>query len=206
MKSYFHSNLKYLRTKKNMEQLELAQLLGRKSASSVSEWEKGMYTPKSGVLSDIAKIFSVSLSDLMDKDLANESFNPSPTFVKIPVIGKIACGDPVDCEENIEDYIYELAEGLPAGKLYSLIADGNSMSPTIASGSKVVIKKQETVDDGQIAAVRFRETNEITLKRVRRQGNVMLLIPDNRDYETIIVTHDNPADIVGRAIRVTADL
>ena len=56
-----------------MEQLELAQLLGRKSASSVSEWERGTYTPKAGVLSDIARIFNVSLSDLMNKDLTDEA-------------------------------------------------------------------------------------------------------------------------------------
>lgn len=45
MKNYFSSNLRFLREKRGMEQLELAQLLGRKSASSVSEWEKGTYTP-----------------------------------------------------------------------------------------------------------------------------------------------------------------
>lgn len=56
-----------------MEQLELANLLGRKSSSSISEWEKGRYTPKSGILSDIASIFNVSLSDLMETDLTTLS-------------------------------------------------------------------------------------------------------------------------------------
>ncbi|XHV37769.1 helix-turn-helix transcriptional regulator [Streptococcus dysgalactiae subsp. equisimilis] len=72
-KTFFASNLKYLRLKKNMEQLELANLLGRKSSSSISEWEKGKYTPKSGLLSDIAAIFDVTLTDLMEKDLTLES-------------------------------------------------------------------------------------------------------------------------------------
>ncbi|HER4029833.1 TPA: helix-turn-helix transcriptional regulator, partial [Streptococcus pyogenes] len=67
------SNLKYLRLKKNMEQLELANLLGRKSSSSISEWEKGKYTPKSGLLSDIAAIFDVSLTALMEEDLTLEN-------------------------------------------------------------------------------------------------------------------------------------
>lgn len=56
-----------------MEQLELANLLGRKSSSSISEWERGKYTPKSGLLSDIAAIFNVSLTDLMEKDLTLEN-------------------------------------------------------------------------------------------------------------------------------------
>ncbi|HEP6493999.1 TPA: helix-turn-helix transcriptional regulator [Streptococcus pyogenes] len=72
-KTFFASNLKYLRLKKNMEQLELANLLGRKSSSSISEREKGKYTPKSGLLSDIAAIFDVSLTALMEEDLTLES-------------------------------------------------------------------------------------------------------------------------------------
>lgn len=72
-KTFFATNLKYLRLKRNMEQLELSNLLGRKSSSSISEWERGKYTPKSGLLSDIAAIFNVSLTDLMEKDLTLEN-------------------------------------------------------------------------------------------------------------------------------------
>ena len=71
--NYFAINLKYLRQKNNMEQLELANLLGRKSSSSVSEWEKGKYTPNAGVLNDIAKIFSIPLSKLMNENLSEQS-------------------------------------------------------------------------------------------------------------------------------------
>lgn len=71
-KNYFASNLKFLRQKYQMEQLDLASRLGRKSSSSISEWERGKYTPKAGVLNDIAKIFNVSLSDLMSQDLSTD--------------------------------------------------------------------------------------------------------------------------------------
>ena len=69
----FSTNLKYLRNKSGMDQLTLANKLGRKSVSSVSEWEKGKYTPKVGVLADIAHIFNVSLEDLMNTDLRKEN-------------------------------------------------------------------------------------------------------------------------------------
>ena len=69
----FAQNLKYLRTKSNMEQFELAQKLGRKSSSSISEWESGRYTPKIGILNDIAEIFQISIYDLMNTDLSNNS-------------------------------------------------------------------------------------------------------------------------------------
>lgn len=66
----FSKNLKYLRESRNMEQLELAKKLGKKSSSTISEWENGKYTPRIGVLNDIAEIFNISISDLMNSDLS----------------------------------------------------------------------------------------------------------------------------------------
>lgn len=68
----FSKNLNYLRSKHGMEQLDLALALGRKSSSSVSEWERGKYTPKIKTLAEIANIFNVDLDDLMNKDLSKE--------------------------------------------------------------------------------------------------------------------------------------
>ncbi|MBO1213814.1 MULTISPECIES: helix-turn-helix transcriptional regulator [Staphylococcus] len=68
----FSQNLKYLRNKHNMEQIDLAHKLGRKSASSISEWEKGKYTPKMQTLVEIASIFNVNIDDLMGEDLSSD--------------------------------------------------------------------------------------------------------------------------------------
>ena len=68
----FSKNLSYLRNKHGMEQLDLALALGRKSPSSISEWERGKYTPKIKTLAEIATIFNVDLDDLMNKDLTRE--------------------------------------------------------------------------------------------------------------------------------------
>ncbi|HFI0419409.1 TPA: helix-turn-helix domain-containing protein [Streptococcus suis] len=77
-KNYFASNLKLLRQKHGMEQIDLANRLGRKSSSSISEWERGKYTPKAGVLNDIAKIFNISLSELMSTDLSIPEATSTP--------------------------------------------------------------------------------------------------------------------------------
>ena len=69
----FAQNLRYLRESHNMEQIELAERLGKKSSSTISEWEKGKYTPRIGVLNDISEIFNVSISDLMNIDLSIQS-------------------------------------------------------------------------------------------------------------------------------------
>lgn len=61
-----------------MEQIDLAHKLGKKSASSISEWEKGKYTPKIKTLNDIASIFNVTINDLMSVDLSSESEQEQP--------------------------------------------------------------------------------------------------------------------------------
>lgn len=208
IETYFSRNLKYLRELKNVEQLELAQLLGRKSASSVSEWEKGTYTPKSGTLSDIARIFNVNLESLMNSDLTRPSnlIEVSQRTVRIPVLGPIACGDPILVEENYEDYRTVLAEGLPAGRLVYLEAKGDSMYPTIPNGSMVMIREQADVENGEIAAVTFNGNTEATLKRVKKQGGMIVLMPDNPSHEPIFITADNPVKIIGKAVKLEQDL
>ncbi len=210
MNNVFGKNLRHLRVKKGLEQLELAQLLGRKSSSSVSEWEKGRYTPKSGTLSDIAKIFNVSLQDLMNENLTEETpvnmIPASPKTVQVPILGVIACGDPIIAEENISGYRNESPDNLPAGNVYYVEAKGNSMEPTIPDGSYVLIREQPDVEYGQIAAVIMNDDSEVTLKRIKKQGDLIMLVPDNSDHEPYIVTESNPARILGRAVQFTQDL
>lgn len=69
--NYFSSNLRFLRQREGLDQVDLAKKLGRKSSASISEWEKGKYAPKASVLAEIATIFDVSLSELLMVDLAN---------------------------------------------------------------------------------------------------------------------------------------
>ena len=69
--NYFSSNLKFLRQREGLGQVDLAKKLGRKSSASISEWEKGKYTPKASVLAERTTIFNVSLSELLMVDLAS---------------------------------------------------------------------------------------------------------------------------------------
>lgn len=208
--NYFAKNLKYLREKHGMEQIDLAVKLGRKSASTISEWEKGKYTPKSGTLSDIAELFGVSLSDLMQKDLTikqpSNVIDVEPDFVKIPILGNIACGSPIFAAENFEGYTYETSDSLPTGNVFALIAKGDSMEPTIPNGAIVLIRKQPDVENGEIAAVRINEDSEVTLKRVKKENGSIWLIPDNPKHPFIQITNDNPATIIGKAISYKVNL
>lgn len=208
----FAKNLKYLRAKRGIEQIELARMLGKKSGSSISSWESGTYTPKIGTLAKIADIFNVDLDDLMNIDLSDTS---TPTnlipisrasIVSIPILGTIKCGQPILAEENITGYRDELSDRLPSGNLFYLRSQGDSMLPTIPEGSLVLIREQPTVEYGEVAAVLVNGDTEATLKRVKKQGDIVMLIADNPDYPPYVITKDNPARIIGKAVLVSTEL
>lgn len=208
----FAKNLKYLRAKRGIEQIELARMLGKKSGSSISSWESGTYTPKIGTLAKIADIFNVDLDDLMNIDLSDTS---TPTnlipisrasIVSIPILGTIKCGQPILAEENITGYREELSDRLPSGNLFYLRSQGDSMLPTIPEGSLVLIREQPTVEYGEVAAVLVNGDTEATLKRVKKQGDIVMLIADNPDYQPYVITKDNPARIIGKAVLVSTEL
>lgn len=126
--------------------------------------------------------------------------------IPIPILGTIACGNPIYAKENFSGYRYESPDNLPSGSLYYLEAKGDSMEPTIPNGSYVLIREQPEVEYGEIAAVLVNGDTEATLKRIKKQGEFTMLVPDNRSYNPIIVDEKNPVRIIGKAIRYTRDL
>lgn len=207
----FSNNLKYLRNKFNLEQQELAEELGRKSGSTVSDWERGKFIPRIGTLNQLAERFNISVNDLMKTDLTKHTpIAPNmievKEMVKIPVIGTIACGDPIDAIENISEYRTVPKDNIPHGELFFLETSGDSMEPKIPDGSYVLCRKQEDVENGEIAAVLVNGDEETTLKKVIKQGETILLQALNEKYAPYIITKDNPARIVGKALKVEVEL
>lgn len=128
------------------------------------------------------------------------------SIVSIPILGTIKCGQPILAEDNITGYREELSDRLPSGNLFYLKSQGDSMVPTIPEGSLVLIREQPTVEYGEVAAVLVNGDTEATLKRVKKQGDIVMLIADNPDYPPYVITDDNPARIIGKAVQVSVDL
>lgn len=192
-----------LRRQRKMSISEVARKVGM-SKSTVSQYFNGKLQFPLNHAHKFAKAVGTTTDDLLGINLSGVT--TVTRLVKIPLLGAIACGDPILAEDNIERYLSEPAEYLPTGKLFYLRAKGKSMEPTIKDGSLVLIRQQPDVEDGEIAAVLFTEDNEATLKRIKRAGQTVILMPDNRDFEAIVATDDNPVRILGKAVRVTTDL
>lgn len=204
MKEILVENLDLHLAKKGLNQTDMARDLGFPE-TTVSNWMKGETYPRPDRLQMMADYFKVRRSDLTEQVPTN-LIQLSQRTVKIPVLGEIACGDPILVEANYEDYRTVLAENLPPGDLVYLQAKGDSMHPTIPDGSMVLIRIQEEVENGEIAAITFNINAYATLKRVKKQNGIIILMPDNPAHEPIVVTRDNPVRIIGKAIRSEQEL
>lgn len=201
--------IKKARLDRGLTLLEVAERLG-KTEATIQRYESGnIKNLKNDTIEDLASVLNVSPAYLMGWDtdfIPTNIISLSPTTVKIPVLGKIACGDPITAEENLIGYRYESPDFLPSGKLIYLQAKGDSMEPTIPNGSYVLIREQPDVENGEIAAVLVNGDTEATLKRVKKQDDTVFLMPDNPRHDPYVVTANNPARIIGKAIRFTQDL
>ena len=181
--------------------------------SAMSQYMSGKFKPKQTRTYLIAKALNVSEAWLMgfddvsmDRDTEAENsdlthiknIEPMPTMVKVPLLGTIACGEPILAEENIEDYINmpEKTKGT-----FALRCKGDSMiNARIFDGDIVFIRDQPEVENGEIAAVLIED--EATLKRVYKTENSIELRPENPTYKPMVFYNENINNIkiLGKAV------
>ena len=151
----------------------------------------------------MAQFFNVDIDYFFNESQPSNASSLPKNVACIPVIGTIACGDPIDADENIVDYI-NVPEPIPADA-FALVCEGNSMEPSIMDGDKVVIEPTPDVEDGQVAAVLVDDQTKATLKRIKHIGDSIWLMPDNRDYDPIVLDAQHPGRIIGKAIKLMRD-
>lgn len=124
-------------------------------------------------------------------------FEPLPEMESVPLVGRIACGQPITAEENLEGYV-----SIPAAwrATFTLQCEGDSMEPTIHDGDLVAIRKDVQIENGQIAAVRIGD--EATLKHLYFHEDYIELRPENPVYSSIIRRKEemNDVTIEGKAV------
>jgi len=189
--------IRALREKRGMSQEALALKLGYKDRSSIAKIESGKVDLSQSKLTELCNIFSVGIHDLL-------GVAPMPRQRRIPILGTIACGAPILAQEHIEGYT-TVPEEIHAD--FALVCKGDSMvGARIFDGDTVYIRRQETVENGQIAAVLI--DGEATLKRVRHFGDRISLEPENPMYRPIILWGEemNRVTILGKAVAFTAQI
>lgn len=150
----------------------------------ISRYETEQRTPKITIAQEYANILGVPLQNLIDNNVdfpLATNIIPMPEMKAIPLVGNIACGEPILAEENIEGYVKAPAycEGS-----FALRCKGDSMTGArIMDGNIVIIRQQSDIDDGEIAAVLIED--EATLKRVYKMPGRLVLRAENPRYAPI---------------------
>lgn len=183
VKKIFAKNIHKLRKNKNLTQKELGEAL-ELGKTTISQWESAQKLPNAGSIEKIAHFFNVPKSTLFEE--GNTQFSSYGHVLNLPVVGKISCGNGVIAYEEIENYEPTPEEWADGGEYFYLIAQGDSMSGArIHNGDLLLIRRQEEVEDGEIAAVLVNE--DVFLKRVYKQEDGSLILQsENPMYGPIV--------------------
>lgn len=216
--SKFSERFKLLRKERGLSQAALATELGF-TKSSVNMYERGDREPGLESLETIADFFNVDMDYLLGKsDVPNrflytsasdaesgalpDNIIPMPKTYKVPLLGTIACGEPILAAENIEDDV-DIPEHIHAD--FALRCKGDSMiNARIHDGDIVYIRQQPAVNNGEIAAVLIGD--EATLKRVYVYEDHVVLQPENPAYEPLVYFGETMSTvrILGKAVGFTS--
>lgn len=192
--------LREQREKKQMTQSELGKMLGVERAT-VSRYETGDREPDSEVIRRLAGFFGVSVDYLLGQTddprpaqkireqqaeylahlLGDQLVSPDE-MTELPIIGRIAAGEPIYADQNIEGKEMVLKTDIAGGEYFWLRVRGDSMADKIADGDLVLVRKQTTLENGQIGVVLV-NGDEATIKRVYLNGDQCMLVPDNATYQ-----------------------
>lgn len=202
----FKERLERALSERNMSPAELSRRAGV-GEGAISQYRKGAYKASQRNLEKIATALGVSVSWLMGSDVtapAASNIEPMPTMQKIPLLGTIACGEPILAADNIEDEV-DIPEHIRAD--FALRCKGDSMiNARIFDGDIVYIRQQQEVNNGQIAAVLIGD--EATLKRVYYYPGRLELRPENPTFPVLQYEGSEleNVQIIGLAVAFTSNV
>lgn len=210
------------RRKNNLTMEEFAKLIGRTKAY-VSMLEKNKNSrsgkeiaPSAETLKSVADVFGITIDELLkmlDGDQLIKLNNFTPPRVKgvrIPILGKVVAGVPLEAIEDIEGY-EEITPAMAAkGEYFALRVRGKSMEPFMLDGDIVIVRKQEAADSGDIVIVLV-NGDEATVKEIKIHEDGLMLIGKNvavysPHFYNQKQIEDLPVKIIGKVVEVRRSL
>lgn len=208
-----YKRIRARREELGISQEELAKRMGYKSRSSINKIEKGENDIPQSKIVAFAQALRTTPEALMGWEQspapASGDLPDLPNIFpvqtkKVPLLGTIAAGVPIYADENFDGY-RECTEDVDAD--FCLKIQGDSMiGARINDGDIVFIRKQEDVDNGEIAAVLIED--EATLKRVYKEKDSLILQAENPRYAPIVYTAESYVEcrILGKAVAFQSDI
>lgn len=203
-KMIFAQNLAFYVARSGKQQKEIAQILGF-PLQTFNGWCKGVSIPSMDKVQKIADYFRIGKTDLLDK--TDYTQNRSTKGVKIPVLGRVAAGIPINAVEEIIDY-EELPEEIAnTGEYFGLLIKGDSMEPRIKENDVVIVRKQEDADDGDLV-IALINGHDAVCKRLKKYQDGIALLSNNPKYDPLYFSQSEiqtmPVTILGKVKELRA--
>lgn len=181
--------LREIREKKEISLGELSRLSGI-SKSTLQRYE----TQKTSKIPiDVIPVLESALN-LPTGYLMGWSSQKVYSSVRIPVLGSVAAGVPINAIENIIDW-EEIPESMAkGGEYFGVLIKGNSMEPRICEGDIAIVRSQPDVESGDIAIVLINGENG-TCKKVMKNQSGITLISFNPQYEPVFFTNKEVSEL-----------
>ena len=199
-KEIMSANIKFYMEKYKMTRYDLCDRLGI-SYMTVSDWINAKKYPRIDKIEMMARIFNVQKADLV------EEHKPKKHPFRIPVLGSVPAGIPLETVEDIIDW-EEIPEDMARlGEFFALRIRGTSMEPRIREGDVVIVRQQERVENGEIAVVRIND-DEATVKKFYDTGSGVMLVGLNPAFEPLTYTPEEvaslPVRVLGKVVELRA--
>lgn len=205
------NRLKQERIKQGMLQKDVAQRL-KIDRTTYVKYETGQSEPNFEMLSKLADLFGVTTDYLLGRaDGPSALHSPASSakpkaYRRIPVLGSIPAGVPIEAVEDIEDW-EDLPESMFKGgaEYFALKVKGDSMFPKYEDGDVLILRRQDSCESGQDCAVMV-NGDEASFKRVRLSEHGVTLQPLNSKYDPLFFTNQEVINLPVRILGVVVEL
>jgi len=198
------NRIKQLRKQKGMTQKECATLL-QVAHSTFSYWENGTHEPDTDTIKKIADYFGVSIDYLLGN--SSNLIPDEEKGVKIPVLGRIPAGIPVEAIEDLVDW-EEIPSNWTRGnqEYFALKIRGDSMSPKYLNGDTVIFLKVEDCENGAECAVIVNGQDATFKKVIKHRTGIMLQPLNTTEYEPVFYSADEIEEMPVRIVGIAKEL
>ena len=201
-----YKNIKAKRQELGLSQEELAKKVGYRDRTSIAKIETGKVDLSQSKIIEFANILGVTPSYLMGWDEKEEEAPKAKVKgVKIPVLGRVAAGVPIEMIEDVLDY-EEISEDMSKhGEYFALKIQGDSMTPRICNNDVVIVRQQYDAENGDIVIAAINGEDAVC-KRLQKYNDGIALISLNPQYEPIYFKRDEvdekPVRILGKVVEL----
>lgn len=200
------NRLREVRKLLNLNQTQIAQKMNL-SQQAYGKIEKEQTIANREQMITLSKILNRPINYLFCLDDNFE--NVRKQGFKIPVLGTIPAGIPIEAITDILDFEEITEEMSKTGSYFALKVKGDSMMPTIQPNDVVILRQQDDAENGSICAIMVNGF-DATLKKIKKDPNGIVLVPLNSNYEPMFFTNDEiitkPVKIIGKAVEIRRSL